>query len=130
MIPFVWQRRKVSKKLCWQFVSHSADYRLYCPQIPTQVEQIQLFKKSGLNEHTHHLGLLVDLTTGDMPSLYRLLVLEKFTTLKMTLWKKEHAKRLMLHVHILKPRNKKNKLESSLLMPGALQTHTFRDGPV
>lgn len=34
---------------------------------------------------THHLGRLVDLTTGDMPSLYRLLVLEKLTTLKMTL---------------------------------------------
>ena len=34
---------------------------------------------------TYHFGLLVDFTTGDMPSLYRLLVLEKLTTLKMTL---------------------------------------------
>lgn len=35
--------------------------------------------------HAYHFGLLVDLTTGAIPSLYRLLVLEKFTTLKMTL---------------------------------------------
>lgn len=34
---------------------------------------------------TYHLGRLVDFTTGDMPSLYRLLVLLKFTMLKMTL---------------------------------------------
>ncbi len=35
--------------------------------------------------HTYHFDRLVDLTTGDMPSLYKLLVLEKLTTLKMTL---------------------------------------------
>lgn len=36
--------------------------------------------------YEYHLGRLVDFTTGDIPSLYRLLVLLKFTMLKITLW--------------------------------------------
>ena len=42
----------------------------------------------GSSDSSYHFGLLVDLTNGDIPSLYSDFVLLKLTMLNITLWNK------------------------------------------
>ena len=51
---------------------------------------------------THHFDLLEDFTKGDMPSLYRDLVLLKFTMLNMTRWNTENIVCKNISIYIWK----------------------------